>query len=341
MTKSPPRLSRRPSRRDGFAGGIRVANELGPGAIRTEALDSFWRFVAERQRIWCRRFVERRAPPWTTDPILQSNRFTNVYRELDPGTQYALKWILEGRESAQDRVFNIMIYRLIGRAETHRRLGILRLQDYEGAKFESVLRGIRSEGGAPFTSAYLVSGYSSYGGADKIANVATIFEELRRHFDPFWDKLHTSESMEEAFSVVSGMDGFGSFLSYQVMVDLTYPLKVEGGRGLLRVDPEEWARAGPGATRGLRLLGSSQKTDLSTMKWLASSQASEFERLNVQFPFLRDEAGRRVPISLPNIQNCLCEFYKYSKIRTGDGRARRRFQPYHSNSAMSPREAAS
>src|SRR4051794_22718625 len=73
----------------------------------------FWRFLHERQRVWQRRFVQRCPPPWTEDPVLQSERFTNVYRELDPGTQYALMAILETTHAKEDKIFNILLYRLI------------------------------------------------------------------------------------------------------------------------------------------------------------------------------------------------------------------------------------
>jgi len=55
------------------------------GSLDAESLDLFWQFIAERQKVWYRRVVEGRPAPWTDDDILQEYRFTNVYRELDPG----------------------------------------------------------------------------------------------------------------------------------------------------------------------------------------------------------------------------------------------------------------
>lgn len=127
----------------------------------TEQLELFWWFVAERQKIWVRRFVQRLPSPWTTDPILRQERFTNVYRELDPGTVYAVEHILEANLPEKDRIFNVMLYRLIGRAETHTTLGLQRVYDFDPDRFVDRLRWMRDVcGRAPFTAAYMVSGYS-------------------------------------------------------------------------------------------------------------------------------------------------------------------------------------
>ena len=46
-------------------------------------------FVIERHKIWERRQAGEPGP-WTRDPILASRKFTNVFRVLDPGTQFVL-----------------------------------------------------------------------------------------------------------------------------------------------------------------------------------------------------------------------------------------------------------
>ena len=46
-----------------------------------ENLDLFWHWIAERQKAFHNRRVLRRPPPWTDDPIIATNHFTN--EELD------------------------------------------------------------------------------------------------------------------------------------------------------------------------------------------------------------------------------------------------------------------
>src|SRR5437667_689382 len=91
--------------------------------FRHDRLDLFWWFVCERQKIWHRRMIERKSPPWTKDVILRNVRFTNVYRELDPGTRYLRQNILELPVPDKDKIFNVMLYRLIGRTRTYSVMG--------------------------------------------------------------------------------------------------------------------------------------------------------------------------------------------------------------------------
>src|SRR5947199_59339 len=98
----------------------------------------FWWFVCERQSIWRRRYIEKRPPPWTQDQILRTARFTNVYRELDPGTDYLIRNILETSHGDEDKIFNVMVYRLIGRLETYKRIGFQTVASFDSNRFEEV-----------------------------------------------------------------------------------------------------------------------------------------------------------------------------------------------------------
>lgn len=306
--------------------------------LSDSARREFWAFVCERQAVWRRRFVLGQPPPWTLDPILRVNRFTNIYRELDPGTQYAVKSILERRESISDRVFNVMIYRLIGRKETHHAIGFVKLRDFDPSALAESMRAVRRSGISPFTGAYLVAGYAQMGSVDKIQNVARLFGQIAHEFPSYSTRMRRARSFRELYSALLSVPGFGNFLAYQVAVDLTYPLRALKGSGLFPHSQEDWAAAGPGAKKGIALIRGSGAgpTDLDVMIWLRDNQRLEFGSFGLDFPYLLDKGGSPLPVSLPNIQNCLCEFYKYDKIATGKGRSRRRFHvPISSNSMSS------
>ena len=290
-----------------------------------ERLNEFWKFVFERQSVWKRRFLMKLPRPWSKDAIVSSQRFTNIYRELDPGTTYAINSILEKDAPKPDKVFNIMIYRLIGRSDTHKELGFQYLDAFDPKNMEKVLYYIKSRGQPPFTAAYMVSGYNMMGSKDKIVNVTRIFSRLHDNFQEFYNTLIAAKSSEEVYKVIKEKDGFGNFLAYQVLVDLLYPLKVYGGKPILPFSHNDWAAAGPGAKRGIALIQkkTSKMKDLEVMRWLFDNQSAEFERCSLDFPYLKDGSGNAIKISLANIQNCLCEFHKYIKIREGTGRGRR------------------
>jgi hypothetical protein len=261
---------------------------------------------------------------------LREERFTNVYRELDPGTQYVINEILETEAPRSDKIFNTMLYRLIGRSETHIAIGFQHLATFDPECLEHSLKRLRDMKGVPvFTAAYMVSGYTLMGSRDKVENVARLFALLHSGFDIFYQRIRSCNSAAQAYDVIRSASGFGNFLAYQVLVDLLYPLKVYGWAPLLPFSHDDWASPGPGAQRGISmLLKEGIKADhLEVMRWLRFNQKMEFDRLNLEFPCLVDHEGRNVDISLANIQNCLCEFYKYVKINEGTGRGRRKFAP--------------
>ena len=279
-----------------------------------DKLDLFWWFVNERQSIWNKRYVQKLPQPWTTDIILRKERFTNVYRELDPGTQYAIS-ILETKNPKPDKIFNIMLYRLIGKADTHKIIGFQKLSNFNSKVLERKLKEVK----IPFTGAYMVSPYNSMGSKDKIVNVSRLFGKIHKDFDSIYEGIDNSSSSEEVFNVLRSVNGFGDFLAYQVLVDLLYPLKIYKNKPLLPYSNDDWSKAGPGARKGVKIL--SNNNYLEVMTWLRDNQEKEFKRLHLDFPYYNQR------ISLANIQNCLCEFHKYVKISNGTGRGRRKFIP--------------
>jgi hypothetical protein len=297
-------------------------------SLNTESLDLFWQFIAERQKVWYRRVVEGRPAPWTDDDILQEYRFTNVYRALDPGTQYVIQDILEVDASPGDKIFNVMLYRLIGRLETHEYLGFQSLDSFRTEEFEEQLKHRRDDlGETVFTGAYMVSGYNHMGSSDKVENVAALFGELTDN-STFFDDILSAESLPDAYDVLRSQPGFGNFLSYQVLVDLLYPIDYYDGDSILPFSPNDWSSPGPGAQKGLKQLVTefNSFTRLDVMRWLRQNQQQEFDRLSLEFPYLETVDGKRLELSLADIQNCLCEFYKYDKILNSNGRARRCFR---------------
>ena len=102
---------------------------------------------------------------------------------------------------------------------------------------------------------------------------------------------------------------------------------------MLPFNNDEWAEAGPGARRGIKMLTapSTRASDLDIMVWLRDNQNTEFERLGIKFEFLFNN-DKPIKLSLANIQNCLCEFHKYIKILNGTGRSRRLFTLKNSGS---------
>ena len=59
----------------------------------TVVFDTYWRFAAERQRVYFARLLGW-DPPWTGDPIIGAFRFTNPYRAADRVSQYLIRHVI-------------------------------------------------------------------------------------------------------------------------------------------------------------------------------------------------------------------------------------------------------
>mgnify|MGYP001585405372 FL=1 len=93
---------------------------------RPDELSTFWRFVAERHEIFRCRVLLKEPPPWSGDVILNTVKFTNIYRELDRTTRVllaALREPLSEGPEAPDILFNIVKFRFFTWPPTWEALG--------------------------------------------------------------------------------------------------------------------------------------------------------------------------------------------------------------------------
>jgi alpha-glutamyl/putrescinyl thymine pyrophosphorylase clade 1 len=80
----------------------------------TVVFDSYWKFAAERYRIYQRR-LGGEPGPWTDDPILSAYKFTNVFRACDRVSQFLIKEVIynpDGPTNAEEVVFRILLFKL-------------------------------------------------------------------------------------------------------------------------------------------------------------------------------------------------------------------------------------
>lgn len=86
--------------------------------VDAEQLAHYLYFLHERNRISLQRFAGE-ARPWTKDDILNSYRFTDVFRPYDRTTQYINTHVIgEGDQSLEECSFRSMLFRTFGRIST-------------------------------------------------------------------------------------------------------------------------------------------------------------------------------------------------------------------------------
>lgn len=110
--------------------------------------------------------------------------------------------------------------------------------------------------------------------------------------------------------------GWGSFMAGQVVDDWTWtPLLRDA------TDHDTWAPQGPGSLRGYNRI----QGEPLTKRWGAPFWCAGIRQLRAQ---VIDELGEEfADLTLMDIQNCLCEYDKYERVRLGEGRPRSFYRP--------------
>lgn len=280
-------------------------------------------FMAERHAIWRRRAAGQSAP-WTSDPILGTYRFTNVYRELDRVTSWY-------RENLREKLDDIELvratlrFRWLNRDDLGEELinayGTDPFARWDLAKLEEAIRYFRPDG--PWvTGAFIVRTPS---GDNKLSGVMTVLSGLERRLGWFYTTLQRAETMEWAFATLyRGRPRYvGHFTLYEVLCDFRFTDLFNP------TDTRSWANPGPGAARGLARLngrapvpgrgaGTPNRSEsvlmMRTLYQLARGDRALMDAVR--------EPG--LPFEMREIEHQLCEFDKYERARLDQGRPRQK-----------------
>lgn len=275
-------------------------------------IDDLLRFMCERHRIYQRRQMGMQRP-WTQDPILQDYRFCNVYRELDTETI----WIKENwRDTLGDHgflFFAMLVARVVNWHETLNDMSIP--IPYDAKRFQRALCKRSALGQKVWTGAYMITTH----------RVAMPKEKYyaERVLQPIWDaRKHIAPKEGDTLAAfharLAAQDGIGDFLAAQVVADTKH-------YGHLRqaTDWWTWAAMGEGSRRGLnRVFERPYKQRMNPAIW-----QRDFDMLfDAVTRFIQRERNHNLlPIDAQDLQNCLCEFDKYERVRLGQGRPRSRY----------------
>lgn len=296
-----------------------------------DAIRRFWHWMHERHSAWYAREVLHQAPPWCEDEIVQANFFTNVYRELDPGTQFILAWLPQA-DGVRHAVFWALAYRLAFHEHSMDALLTAGVLDYENfRRYSPTTRSILRSMDKPFQPAYVVSNYGITGAkVDVIVDVLMGIADTLRDNWPFPEDGMGIERKLFVDYCRAHLHGIGDFVAFQALVDLSY---THTGWSWLPTDNNGWVVAGPGALKGLSIIFPNQTVNAGTSNRLIHSlchmQEVALPSLYPDFPGW-GEGGHRVHVDASNMQNCCCEFSKYERIRCG-GKAKRSFRAAESH----------
>lgn len=277
--------------------------------VRHEVHDAYWRFAAERQRVFELR--ARDLPgPWTADPILQRYRFCNAFRASDRVSQHLIAEVIYGpgaRDlSAEDSFLRIILFRLFSKESTWEALeeatGGVRRSTLDPERLAPMLEELRAKQPI-YTAAFILCAHDAYGHRVKHRNH---LELVSRMFRPgaLGRDLARARSLREVYDVLCRWPMIGAFMGYQLAIDLNYSEH-------FHFDENDFTVPGPGAVRGLRKVFANfgdNSTEQLIMR-MVDRQQSEFDRLGLRWQGL---AGR--PLHAIDCQGLFCEIDKYARV---------------------------
>jgi alpha-glutamyl/putrescinyl thymine pyrophosphorylase clade 1 len=267
-------------------------------------------FAQERDRIYERKEMFQH-PPWTEDPILRDYRFCCVYREKDKVTRWIADNWREPHKNDPDLWFAMCVARLMNKPTTLAALGYP--VPWDRRHYLTTMKNLKKSGEKIFNAAYIVSTNGIM--ASKVVYLADDVLE------PLWlarERLRPKhgDTLQSYHVLLGQMQGFGSFMTAQVIADLKYvdPLFTAG-------DWDTFAASGPGSRRGLNyVLGRPRKSPWTEDEWRL-----ELGRLRERLLPMFRGAGMEEPHA-QDVQNLLCEWSKYWRAATEGKMPKQRYR---------------
>lgn len=275
----------------------------------TPVFYAYWRFAAERQRIFYRRLQQINGP-LTDDPILRCFKFTNTYRASDRVSQFLIRNVIYRDDLPGDETnlfFRILLFKLFNKIETwqllEREVGPLTWDAFDFGRYDEVLSRQMSAGERIYSAAYIMpSAGNVFGHPLKHQNHLRMLAQLIDEDYPA--RLTDCGSMAQAFALLLAAPSIGPFLAYQFVTDLNYSTLTDFGEG-------EFVVAGPGALDGIDKCfeGASKIDPADIIRYMRDNQDRHFEDQGIEFQTLW---GR--PLQLIDCQNLFCEISKYARV---------------------------
>lgn len=272
------------------------------------------RFMKARHAIYLKR-AEGAPKPWTRDPILQSYRFCNVYRELDTVTVWIRENIRAPYADHSNLWFMLAMARQINWPDTLQEImdeGAWPRARYDWERVRKIMLARQARGDQLYTGAYMLNAHGTKPDDPK----DKAFFTTKLVLDSVWQNRNIigtafqERFMREAWSSLLPHHGWGPFTAYEVVCDARHTRYGERW-----CDINAWANPGPGAKRGLnRLAGRPLKFPVK--------EAQAVEEMRHLLSVIGPKWPHKPALELREIEHSLCEFDKYERVRLGEGRPR-------------------
>jgi hypothetical protein len=323
-------------------------------------IDEFFAYSRERHSIYLRREAGLPREQWTSDKILQKFRFTNVFRELDKTTAWFRNYVRGPLCDRPEVMLATVVFRLLNRIEVGEAIfsqtvmdGVLNskkwmfgtplptafdlfCEDGRTWHLKRAIVGYVGSKGPYVTGAYIIS---SPKGLSKLDGVLRIISDFNKKsgWRELAEKLPSeSATLESTWDFMHEQKFLGSFHSYEIVTDLRHTALLDSAPDVM-----SWCSIGPGARRGLNRVmgrpkgyhGASKEQMLAEMRVLLQSSLTPkhwpqpigvdlFGHRRFYLHNMRSPAEQWPSWEMREVEHTLCEFDKYERVRTGEGRPR-------------------
>ena len=295
--------------------------------------NDFFKFARDRHRIYLKR-KDGVPRPWTTDPILNGYKFTNVYRELDKTTQWFKFNVRDPLWGSPEVFLATVLFRWFNRIPSGEAMfrqlstnSCTAFENFERTGETGYLRtALRSYcGDGPyFTGAYMIR---SPTGINKLDGMLSM---VRKFWESDWktkaESLLACDGqfpLEELWKWLKEFECQGPFHAYEVITDLRHTKLLYRAPDIMT-----WANPGPGARRGVGRFNGLGRYEAKSgrMKQLGCDRQ---ECLDVMRHLLKESQGRW-PKEWPawemrEVEHTLCEWDKYERMKNGQGKMKGRY----------------
>lgn len=270
--------------------------------INEQVLQRILSFVEKRMQIWEQKTFQQ-SPPFTSDPILNTYRFCNIFRELDRQT-IAFHTLLKPLENNFPLwLLNMFACRMIARPETITSIGLLSLNPQENhAWYERLMQLPRPRYGTAYVFPISTLQKSSTPTREQfLANhLAKVIPNIANEIIS-WNKISVYEGIQKILPLF----GFNHpFLWTEVLIDVAYQFPQH-------IDLFKRFPIGPGSLPTCKQLNATCDASLLAT-FLATQQHATLLTYNEKPLFLSAE----------NWEGIGCEFRKYTNLMAGKGRKR-------------------
>jgi hypothetical protein len=277
---------------------------------------NFMDFAHARYEIFLKRKAGEKFP-WTNDPILRENHFCNIFREDDRTTIWFRENIRDPMKNDLEVIDATMIFRWFNRIETGEKM----LRAGLFSKWNSDVARVHLYGVAPLvTSAYMVK---SPAGLNKLEGLCESIDVAVQWTTMIKVAMATNPQMtlEHAWGLFAEIPEIGPFMAYEIVTDLRHTRFLQNAPDIMT-----WCSPGPGACRGMaRML--IQPVDLfkysseKDRRTVLNQMRKELPGINAEWKY-KDR-----PWEMREFEHTLCEFDKYIRVLSGDGRMKKRYRP--------------